>query len=93
MLQIEGGKNTLTFKEARSSPDSEDLHNSMDKELLTLVDEKVFDITPLSNMKPNHKLILMTWSFKRKLTPSGELLKHKARLCMHGRRQRHGIDF
>ena len=27
------------------------------------------------------------WSFKRKRTPSGELLKHKSRLCAHGGQQ------
>lgn len=93
MLQTEGGKDTLTCKEDMSAPDAEDFYNAMDKELLTLVDDDFFDIMPLSKMKPNHKLIPMTWSFKRKHTPSGELLKHKARLCAHGGRQRCGIDF
>eukprot|EP00957_Ditylum_brightwellii_P128643 9813476-Ditylum_brightwellii.AAC.1 len=30
------------------------------------------------------KTILSIWSFKRKRFPSGELTKHKARLCAHG---------
>eukprot|EP00957_Ditylum_brightwellii_P066564 5052528-Ditylum_brightwellii.AAC.1 len=30
------------------------------------------------------KTILSIWSFKRKCFPSGELMKHKARLCAHG---------
>ena len=39
------------------------------------------------------KTIMSTWAFKRKRLPSGELLKHKARLCAHGGQQQWGINY
>eukprot|EP00957_Ditylum_brightwellii_P207348 15352558-Ditylum_brightwellii.AAC.2 len=39
------------------------------------------------------KTILSIWSFKCKRYPSGELMKHKARLCAHGGMQQWGLDF
>eukprot|EP00957_Ditylum_brightwellii_P150166 11435293-Ditylum_brightwellii.AAC.1 len=39
------------------------------------------------------KTIISIWSFKRKHFLSGELMKHKARLCTHGGMQQWGIDF
>eukprot|EP00957_Ditylum_brightwellii_P149501 11385196-Ditylum_brightwellii.AAC.1 len=39
------------------------------------------------------KTILSIWGFKRKRFPSGELMKHKARLCAHGGMQQRGINF
>ena len=33
------------------------------------------------------------WSFKRKRTPDGRLLKHKARLCAHGGQQRWDVNY
>eukprot|EP00957_Ditylum_brightwellii_P001381 108062-Ditylum_brightwellii.AAC.1 len=43
------------------------------------------------NGKP--KIILSSWSFKRKRFPSGKLMKHKARFCAHGGMQQWGLDF
>ena len=33
------------------------------------------------------------WSYRRKSRPDGTLLKHKARICVDGSRQRDGIDY
>ena len=33
------------------------------------------------------------WSFKRKRSPAGQLLKHKARLCAHGGMQKWGENY
>ena len=35
----------------------------------------------------------MIWSFKRKRHPDGSLDKYKARLCVHGGQEQHGIHF
>ena len=35
------------------------------------------------------KLVKAIWSFRRKQSPDGTLLKHKAQLCTHGRMQEH----
>ena len=36
---------------------------------------------------------MSVWAFKRKRMPSGELFKHKARLCAHGGQQQWGINY
>ena len=41
-----------------------------------------------SDMPSSAQTILSIWSFKRKNSPEGELLKHKARLCAHGGMQK-----
>ena len=35
----------------------------------------------------------MIWSFKRKRHPDGSLSKYKARVCVHGGQEQHGIHF
>ena len=40
-----------------------------------------------------HDIISGIWSFKRKRTPSGELIKHKTRLCAHGGQQTEGVTY
>jgi hypothetical protein len=37
-------------------------------------------------------ILMGVWSFKRKRTPTGKLIKHKARLCAHGGQQRYGVS-
>jgi hypothetical protein len=44
-------------------------------------------------MPKGNKAIKSIWSMKRKRTPSGELLKHKARLCAHGGMQQWGENY
>ena len=43
----------------------------------------------LKDMKP----IISIWAFKQKRLPSGELLKHKARLCAHRGQQQWGVNY
>ena len=49
----------------------------------------------MDSVKDKLKVDIVTgvWSFKRKRTPTGELLKYKARLCAHGGQQRHLVSF
>ena len=37
------------------------------------------------------KNILSIWSFKRKRSPDGKLMKHKYRLCEHGGMKKWGV--
>ncbi len=40
-----------------------------------------------------HDIVNAVWSFKCKRTPTGMLVKHKARLCAHGGQQTKGVTF
>ena len=65
----------------------------MKKEINSFKDEKIFELM-LLNKKPAHKsLIPFVWSFKRKRNPIGELIKHKAHLCVDGGKQIKGMDY
>ena len=47
----------------------------------------------LSELPKEEKLIIVIWSFKRKQSPDGMLLKYKARLCTHSRQQMWGENY
>ena len=46
-----------------------------------------------SSMPADTKTIMSIWSFKRKRYPSGQLNKHKARICAHGGMQTWGQNY
>ena len=73
--------------------DSEDFKAAMKKKINDLYEANVFDIIPLEDKPKNYKLIRFIWSFKQKRSPIGVLIKHKARLCVHGGMQKKGIDY
>ena len=47
----------------------------------------------LRNTIGNIKTVRSVWSFKRKHRPDGSLLKHKARICVHGGMQTYGENY
>ena len=55
--------------------------------------EDVWEIITKSSLPTSAHIIQLIWSFKRKRNPFGDLIKHKARLCVHGGMQQEGIDF
>ena len=55
--------------------------------------EDVWEIITKSSLPTSAHIIQLIWSFKRKRNPFGYLIKHKARLCVHGGMQQEGIDF
>ena len=93
ILQTQCEKDNLYYHEAMHAHDCAEFQNAMDKEVESLQKDGVFRIIPLSELPSDKKLIPMIWSFKRKRNPLGDLIKHKARLCVHGGKQRYGIDF
>ena len=52
------------------------------KEIRTLEEKGAWELDDVSNA--TSKIIPTTWVFKVKRTPDGEILKHKARICVHG---------
>ena len=85
---------TYTFKDAMLQDDSSDfIKASMIKEISDHEDNRHWTMIPRSDMPTSAKTILSIWSFKRKRSPAGELLKHKARLCVHGGMQKWGENY
>ena len=83
----------LYFHQAIKAEDADDFRKAMGKEIKSFKDADIFELMLLQD-KPQHKtLIPFVWSLKRKRNPMGELIKLKARLCVHGGKQIQGIDF
>ena len=86
-------KDTMQYGNTMKAEDCEDFKKAMVKEVTDLTKTHVWKLIKKTDMPNDTKLIRLIWSFKRKHNPLGELLKHKARLCVHGGMQRKGIDY
>ena len=86
-------KDNIYLDKAMEAADHEDLIKSTEKEIKDLTTEDVWEILPKSLLPTSAHIIRLIWSFKRKRNPFVELIKHKARLCVHVSMQREGIDF
>ena len=49
-----------------------------------MTSEDVWEITPKSLFPTSVHIIRLIWSFKIKINPFGELIKHKAHVFVHG---------
>ena len=93
MMASKDNNDVLHYHQAMKAEDAYDFKEAIGKEVQSFKDEATFELIQIKN-KPSHEpLIPFIWSFKRKRNPMGELMKHKARLCVHGGKQIKGIDF
>ena len=72
--------------------DKNEFIKAMVKEVHDHEGRKHWRIVDRSSLPPRTKTILAIWSFKRKRYSYGRAMKHKARLCAHGRMQ-WGVDY
>ena len=95
MALLAGKENneTYTFKEMLKQEDAPQFIDAMRKEVQVHEERDHWEIIHRSQLPPGTKTILSIWSFKRKRFPSGELNKHKARLCAHGGMQTWGVNY
>ena len=90
-----GDPDTMHYGDARKQPDWPEFQKAMVKEVNDFDVRVHWELVLKSSIdksKP-HDIISAIWSFKRKRTPSGELIKYKARLCAHGGQQTHGVTY
>ena len=84
---------TFHYGQAMQQADKDDFREAMIKEVRDHEQRGHWELVLRSDMPEGMKAIKSIWSFKRKRTPSGELLKHKARLCAHGGMQQWGENY
>ena len=89
----QSNNDTLYYGQAMKAEDADDFKAAMNKEVKDLYEADVFDIIPIEDKPKDRKLIKFIWSFKRKRSLIGVLIKHKARLCVHGGMQEKGVDY
>ena len=77
-------KDTMHYGKAMKAPDVKDFICAMEKEVTDLKNTGVWKLVKKTEMSKDAKLIRLIWSFKCKRNPLGQLIKHKARLCVHG---------
>jgi hypothetical protein len=72
------------FRDAMSGQHRVEFQKAMEVEIAQLVDKKTWHAILRSNVPPGHKIIPLTWVFRIKRLPNGDLSKYKARICVRG---------
>ena len=72
------------YGQAMKAEYAEDFKVSMRKEVNDSYEADVYDVIPLSEKPKDRKLIKFIWSFRRKRSLIGELIKYESRSCVHG---------
>ena len=79
-----------SFEEATNSPEKTKWREAMGKEMKSLIDNKVWELTTLP---PTKKAIGCKWVYKVKTNRDGSIERYKARLVARGFDQRFGSDY
>ncbi len=90
-----GDPDVMHLQDARKQEDWPQFKEAMSKEVEDFNKRKHWRLVKKSSIdksKP-YDIVNAVWSFKRKRSPIGELLKHKARLCAHGGQQTQGVTY
>jgi hypothetical protein len=90
---VDNKADTLTQSQMFKASDAAEFIAAQPKEIHGLVKMGVFDVHPISSKPPNAKLLSSIWSYRRKRSPVGKILKHKARICVDGSQQEYGRDY
>ena len=85
--------NILTHSQAKKAEDYDDFQQAMQHELKRMIEAKIFKEVPRSVVPTGQRVLRAVWSHRRKTTPSGEIYKHRSRVCADGSRQQYGIDY
>ena len=85
---------TMYLHQARREPDWPEFSKAMIAELTAHTQREHWTVIPLSAVPDGHKVMKSVWSMKRKRkVATGEVYKWKARLCVDGSSQQHGINY
>jgi len=84
---------TLTQSAMLKAPDHPAFVTAQVPEIQGLHDTGVFSYHRVETLPPQARLLNAIWSYRRKRSPAGLLLKHKARVCTDGSQQQYGVDY
>jgi hypothetical protein len=95
LLSLVGrNQDTMTFKQSMKEKDADKFREACEKELHDHTSREHWSLVPRASVPRGHRPIQSVWSMKRKRIPgTGELQKHKARLCAHGGQQVYGVNY
>lgn len=92
-LTLDNKEDTLTQSQMLKATDSQQFITVQLPEIRVLEKMDVFKYLPIDCLPPRARLLSSIWSYRRKRRPTGELLKHKARICVDGSQQMLGRDY
>jgi len=84
---------TLTQSAMLKAADQGAFVTAQVKEITGLHSSGAFSYYKMSDLPPKAKLLNAVWSYRRKRSPAGVLLQHKARICTDGSQQEYGVDY
>jgi len=92
-LALDNANDTLTRSQMLRAPDKDHFLQAEDEEIHGLLKMNTWRYRRISSLPPHAQIINSVWSYRRKRTVDGHLIKHKARLCADGRQQQYGVDY
>jgi hypothetical protein len=92
-MAMDNKEDTLTQSQMLKTPDKTQFLEAQLPEIRGLEKMGVFQYQHISDLPPTAKWLSSIWSYRWKRRPNGELLKHKARICVDGSQQLHGRDY
>jgi hypothetical protein len=90
---VDNKADTLTQSQMLKTADKAAFIATPKKELEGLIKMGVFDIKHMSTKPSDAQLLSSIWSYRRKRSPIGTILKHKSRICVDGSQQEYGRDY
>ena len=88
-----GNADTLTRSKMLRADDKDDFLKAEVKEVEGLTKLGVYELVQRRSLSPSTQYLHSVWSYRRKRHVDGTLLKHKARLCADGSREKKGVHF
>ena len=85
--------NILNHRDAMKADDRDKFLQSMDDEMKNLLENGIYKLVPRSQVPAGQRVLRAVWSHRRKQKPSGEVYRHRSRICADGRGQQYGIDY
>jgi len=86
-------EDTLSQSQMLKANDREEFEKVQIPKIRGLEKLGVFQYHKMSSLPNAAQLLNSIWSYRGKRKPTGELLKHKAKICTDGSQQKFGIDF
>ena len=93
LLSPHSTEDTLSQSQMLKAPDRAEFEKVQIPEIRGLEKLGVFQYHKIASLPRGAQLLNSIWSYRRKRKPTGELLKHKARICTDGSQQKFGIDY
>jgi hypothetical protein len=82
-----------TYREAMASPDAKEWRASMDREMNSCDELRVWDLVPRSSVPAGHPVLQPKWVYKIKVDQNGNVEVFKSRLTPKGFQQKEGVDY